>query len=135
MKMSDIKESMYPELYRLAQQIDAPITPNRTDEEALMFLSRIRLNIFELKEMDDIDEKLDLVPSLADDCVPVATYAQYNAFSQLGLYNYDDYSGGLVIGAESDAQSQMENTVMMTLYLFAEGALFQFADRQFAGMD
>ncbi len=56
-------------------------------------------------------------------------------FSQLGLYNYDDYSGGLIIGAESDAQSQMENTVIMTLYLFAEGALFQFADRQFAGMD
>ncbi len=58
MKMSDIKESMYPELYRLAQQIEAPITPNRTDEEALMFLSRIRLNIFELKEMDDTDRKI-----------------------------------------------------------------------------
>ena len=116
MKMSE--SDNYPDLLKLANEADAPISPDRQDTEALKYLRRIQLNIEELNEMDDMDEKMDMISQLADDSVPIATYDQFNAYSQLGLYGYEDYS-------ESGSSENVQDTVTLTLYMFAEDALIQ----------
>ena len=110
-------EKYYPDLLQLAVEADAPINPDRQDTEALIYLRRIQLNIEELNEIDDMDEKMEMISQFADDSVPIATYVQFNAYSQLGLYQYED--DGSLEGLS------VENLVSVTLYLFAEDALIQ----------
>lgn len=121
MKMSESpveKGENYPELFELAEQADAPISPDRQDTEALKYLRRIQLNIEELNEIDDMDNRMDMISELADDSVPIATYVQFNAYSQLGLYNYDD-SDFL-----DDSQPRpVDEAVKLALYVFAFDAL------------
>tara|TARA_Y100000114_G_C11743352_1_gene320237 strand:- start:1105 stop:1464 length:360 start_codon:yes stop_codon:yes gene_type:complete len=114
MKMSE--SDNYPDLLKLANEADAPISPDRQDTEALKYLRRIQLNIEELNEMDDMDEKMDMISELAEDSVPIATYDQFNAYSQLGLYGYNP---------DEIKLENIQDIVTYALYMFAEDALVQ----------
>ena len=116
MKMSE--SDNYPDLVKLANKADAPIFPDRQDTEALKYLRRIQLNIEELNEMDDMEGKMDMISELAEDSVPIATYDQFNAYSQLGLYNYDD--SDVLDGPQL---RPVDETVKLALYIFAFDAL------------
>ena len=108
----------YPDLFELANKADAPVSPDRQDTEALKYLRRIQLNIEELNEIDDMDEKMDMISELAEDSVPIATYDQFNAYSQLGLYNYDD--DDVLDGPQL---RPVDEAVKLALYIFAFDAL------------
>jgi hypothetical protein len=114
MKMSE--SDNYPDLLKLANEADAPVSPDRQDTEALKYLRRIQLNIEELNEMGDMDEKMDMISELAEDSVPIATYDQFNAYSQLGLYGYN---------TDEIKLENIQDIVTYALYMFAEDALVQ----------
>ena len=126
MKMSRMKpigSENFVELRKLAIEADVPVAPNIEDNYALYYLRRIQINIEELNEIDDMDDRLERVSELAEDSVPISTYGQFNAYSQLGLYQFDDDSG--LLESQSEGYTSIESYVMMTLYLFAEEALIQ----------
>lgn len=79
---------------RIARLGDAPIDPGVDDPEALEFLYNIQMD-FEDRVGDSdlsIDPlNTDIAYEIADNSVPYNDYKAALAYSQLGLYDYDEF--------------------------------------------